>query len=160
MATTWRPFFCSRSLQWPLPLVDFKARAQHYNLSIVKKEALTRISKCGDMVIKPVDKGGAVVVWSRLLYITEANPQLSDGRFCEHLDHDPLKESQNMVKSTIFEMITDNQHPPSRFCMYLLLTIHKAGNPGRPNNCFRVLLSHRKHSFLLGSDYLSPCAQP
>ena len=147
MVTTWRPFFCSRSLQWPLLLVDFKAQAQHYNLSIAKKEASTWISKCRDMVIKPVDKGGAVVVWSRLLYIAEANPQLSDGRFCEHLDHDPLKESQNMVKWTIFEMITDNQHPPSapsRFCMYLLLTIHKAGNPGRPNNCFRVLLSKPK----------------
>ena len=45
MVTTWRPFFCSSSLQWPLPPVDFKARAQHYNLSIAKKEALTRISK-------------------------------------------------------------------------------------------------------------------
>ena len=104
------------------------------------------------MVIKPVDTAGAVMVWSHLLYIAEANPQLSDGRFYEHLDHDPLKESQNMVKSTIFEMITDNQRPPSapsRFYMYLLPTIHKAGNPGRPNNCFCVLLSHRKHSFHL-----------
>ena len=45
MVTTWRPFLCSSSLQWPLPPVDFKARAQHYNLSIAKKEALTRISK-------------------------------------------------------------------------------------------------------------------
>lgn len=163
MVTTWRPFFCSSSLRWPLPPVDFKARAQHYNLSIAKKEALTRISKCGDMVIKPVDKGGAVVVWSHLLYLVKANPQLSNGRFCKHLDHDPLKESQNMVISTIFEMISDNQRPPSapsRFYMYLLPMIHKAGNPGRPNNCFRVLLSHRKHSFLLGSDYVSPCAQP
>ena len=115
--------------------MDFKTRAQHYNLSIAKKEALTRISKCGDIVIKPVDKGGAVVVRSHLLYIAEANLQLSAGRFCEHLDHDPLKESQKMVKSTIFEMITDNQHPPStpsRFYMYLLPTIHKAGNSGRP----------------------------
>ena len=87
------------------------------------------------MVIKPADKGGAVVVWSHPLYITEANPQLSDGRFYEHLDHDPPKERQNMVKSTIFVMVTDNQHPPSapsRFYMYLLPKIHKAGNPGRP----------------------------
>ena len=102
---------CHRSVN----AVDFKARAQHYNLSIAEKEALTQLSKHRDMIIKPTDKGGAVVVWSHPLYIAEANPQLSNGRFYKHLDHDhdPLKESQHVVKSTIFGMITDNQHPPS-----------------------------------------------
>ena len=75
--------------------VDFKARAQHYNLLIAEKEALTRLAKCGDMVIKSVDTGGAVVVWSHPLYIAEANPQLCDGRFYEHLDHDPIKSVQH-----------------------------------------------------------------
>ena len=93
--------------------------------SLVKSSCVGSSSQ-KNMVIKPVDKGGGVVVWSHLLYIAKANPQLSDSRFCKHLDHDPLKESQNMVKLTIFEMISDNQRPPSapsRFYMYLLPTI-------------------------------------
>ena len=82
------------------------------------------------------------MVWSRPLYIAEANCQLSDGSFYERLDHDHLKENQNVVKATITEMIRDNKLPPSakglivptpqtsRF--YLLPRIHKEGNPGRP----------------------------
>ena len=100
---------CRRSVN----AVDFKARAQYNNLSPAEKEALIRLSKRRDIAIKAADKGGAVVVWSRPLYITEANRQLSDGRFYERLDHDPLKENQNVVKTTITEMIRDNKLPPS-----------------------------------------------
>ena len=100
---------CRRSVN----AVDFKARAQYNNLSPAEKEALIRLSKRRDIAIKAADKGGAVVVWSRPLYITEANRQLSDGRFYERLDHDPLKENQNVVKTTITEMISDNKLPPS-----------------------------------------------
>ena len=75
--------------------VDFKARAQHYNLSIAENEALTQLAKRGDMVIESVDTGGTVMVSSLLLYIAEANPRLCDGRFYEHLDHDPIKSVQH-----------------------------------------------------------------
>ena len=100
---------CRRSVN----AVDFKARAQYNNLWPAEKEALTRLSKRTDMVIKAADKGGAVVVRSRPLYIAEAYRQLSDGRFYERLDHDPLKENQNVVKTAITEMIRDNKLPPS-----------------------------------------------
>ena len=129
---------CRRSVN----AVDFKARAQYNNLSPAEKEALIPLSKRRDIAIKAADKGGAVVVWSRPLYITEANRQLSDGRFYERLDHDPLKENQNVVKTTITEMIRDNKLPPSAKGLivptpqtsgfFLLPKIHKAGNNGRP----------------------------
>ena len=91
--------------------VDFKARAQYNNLLTAEKEALTRLSKRRDIVIKAADKGGAVMVWSRPLYITKANCQLSNGRYYERLDYDPLKENQNVVKTTITEMIRDSKLP-------------------------------------------------
>lgn len=91
--------------------VDFKARAQYKNLSTAEKEALTRLSKRRDIVIKAADKGGAVMVWSRPLYITKANCQLSNGRYYERFDYDPLKQNQNVVKTTITEMIRDNKLP-------------------------------------------------
>ena len=81
-------------------------------------------------------------LWSRPQYIAEANCQLSDGSFYKRLDHDHLKENQNVVKTKITEMLRDNKLPPSakglivptpqtsRF--YPLPRIHKEGNPGRP----------------------------
>ena len=53
----------------------------HSKQHSAEKEALTRLSKRRDIVIKAAYKGGAVMVWSRPLYVAEANRQLSDGRF-------------------------------------------------------------------------------
>ena len=93
-------------------------------------------------MIKPADKGGAVVVWKRDLYIQEANRQLSDDRFYQRLDADPIQQDQKIVKTTIKDMIASCELPPtakhlvvttprtSRF--YMLPKIHKPNNPGRP----------------------------
>ena len=95
-----------------------------------------------DVVIKPADKGGAVVVWARPLYIQEAQKQLCEQRFYQKLSADPLQDYQRKVKSTVNEMIATWALPPSvknlvvttphtsRF--YLLPKIHKPNNPGRP----------------------------
>ena len=94
------------------------------------------------MVIKPADKGEAVVVRARPLYIQEAQRQLSDRRFYDKLSADPPQACQRKVKSTINDMIATCALPPSnknlvlttphtsRF--YLLPKIHKPNNPGRP----------------------------
>ena len=74
---------------------------------------LTCSNARSDIVIKPTDKGGPVVVSSRPLYIAKSNRQLSDGRFYERIDHDLIKENQHVVKSMITAMISDNQPPPS-----------------------------------------------
>ena len=67
---------------------------------------------------------------------------MADGRFYERIDHDPIKENQRTVKSTINAMINANELPstaknlivptPKTSRFYLLPKIHKAGNPGRP----------------------------
>ena len=122
-------------------MLNFEAVTSYNNLPQVEKEALKNLSKRGDIVIKPADKGRAVV-WSRPLYIQEALRQLSDGRFYERLDRDPLKLYQNKVKATVDDMISKNELPPlaknlivttpqtSHF--YLLPKIHKQNTPGRP----------------------------
>ena len=70
---------CRRSVD----ALNFEARMSYSNLPQVEKEALKNLLKQDDIVIKPTDKGGAVVIWSRPLYIQEALRQLSDGRFYE-----------------------------------------------------------------------------
>jgi hypothetical protein len=45
-----------------------------------------------DIVIKPADKGSAVVVMDIVDYIEEANRQLTDERIYKKLDSDPTEE--------------------------------------------------------------------
>ena len=48
------------------------------NLTPDKSAALINLQKRDDIVIKPADKGGTVVVWDRKLYIKEAYKQLDN----------------------------------------------------------------------------------
>ena len=122
--------------------LDFKTKTRHNNLPPSEKQALLDLNQRDDIVIKPADKGGAVVVWLRPLYDAEAHKQLSDGRFYERLDHDPVKEYQQVIKSAVKQMIEDNELPasaknlvlqtPRTSRFYLLPKIHKENNSGRP----------------------------
>jgi hypothetical protein len=44
-----------------------------------------------DIIIKPADKGSAVVVMDKMTYLQEAERQLSDCRFYEKLDSAPSR---------------------------------------------------------------------
>ena len=123
--------------------LDFKTRTHQNNLSPSEKLALPYLTKRDEINIKPADKGGAVVVWSRPLYDAEVHRQLiSDGRSYERLDHDPVKEYQQVLKSAVKQMIQANELPasaknlisqtPRTSRFYLLPKIHKENNPGRP----------------------------
>ena len=122
--------------------LDFKTRTHQTNLSPSEKQALLHLTKRDDIIIKPADKGGAVVVWSRPLYDAEAHRQLSDGRFYERLSHDPVKEYQQVLKTAVKQMIQANELPassknlilqtPRTSRFYLLPKIHKESNPERP----------------------------
>ena len=118
-------------------------RTRRYtNLSHSEREALCTLRQCTDVVVKPADKGGAVVVWSRPLYLQEAHRQLSDLKFYERISADSLQEYQKQVKTTINDMISTCALPPSAkrlivdtprsLRLYLLPKIHKPNNPGRP----------------------------
>ena len=93
--------------------LDFKTRTHQTILSPSQKQALLHLTTRDDIIIKPADKGGAVVVWSRPLYDVEAQRQLSDGRFYERLDHDPVKEYQQVLKTAVKQMIQANELPAS-----------------------------------------------
>ena len=112
------------------------------------KKALQKLRKTEDIVIKPADKGGAVVVWRKVLYCDEAKKQLSSDQFHTKLDCDVNKISKTIEKElksiiskgelpkTAMNLVVDNPKC-SNFCM--LSKIHKLGNPGRPvgSSCSR-----------------------
>jgi hypothetical protein len=93
-------------------------------------------------VIKPADKGSAVVVMDKVDYLEEANRQLTDERFFKKMDSDPteefstkitqelniMKENSHIEKNT-FDYLKPDKPKDGRF--YLLPKIHNVNNPGR-----------------------------
>ena len=112
------------------------------NLSNPEFEALKSLRARDDIVIKPADKGGALVVWRSDLYRTEARRQLSDTTFYSRVDKDLTSTHQDTISHTIRNFIQTGDLPetardliattPCTPIMYFLPKIHKPNNPGRP----------------------------
>jgi hypothetical protein len=123
-------------------LLNFKTKSKTSNITLEEKNALSSLQVRKDIVIKRADKGGAVVVWQKELYIAEAERQLSDETFYEKKSEDCTKDINKMVEATIEEEIKEGRLPeeavrlvetnPRCGRFYLLPKIHKTGNPGRP----------------------------
>ena len=83
-----------------------------------------------------------MVVWRADLYEKEALRQLSDTSFYAKVDKDLTSANQQIVKSTINDLIVKQELPatasnliittPRTSCIYFLPKIHKPNNPGRP----------------------------
>ncbi|XP_041453720.1 uncharacterized protein LOC121406912 [Lytechinus variegatus] len=115
----------------------------HDNLPREERQALSSLKNRSDIIIKPADKGSAVVVMDRQQYINEAMKHLNNRSHYALLDSDPTCNFSLQIQSTLNDM-KDNKHlsekahkflsptnaKPARF--YLLPKIHKPGNPGRP----------------------------
>ena len=116
-------------------------KPKHDNRTKADRDALQSLKK-DDIIIKPADKGSAVVVMDREHYISEAERQLNDSNFYTPLDHDPTLEYAKQVSDVAGEMLTE-RHISEKNLNYLLVDqpkagrfnllpkIHKAGNPGR-----------------------------
>ena len=113
------------------------------NLSSLERSALIRLQHREDIVIKPADKGSAVVVLSREDYIEKARSQLSNANYYKKLASDPtptyaaeikqfvnLMFERRLIDKHTKEFLTPNAPKISR--LYLLPKLHKTGIPGRP----------------------------
>ena len=112
------------------------------NISKGECAALRSLRKRDDIVVKPADKGGAVVVWSRTLYIQEALRQLQSTRHYARLGDSSLKRDNRLIHSVLKSEIDSKALPKSAWllkintprqpCFYMLPKIHKLNSPGRP----------------------------
>ncbi|XP_064468622.1 uncharacterized protein LOC135381512 [Ornithodoros turicata] len=132
-----------QAVQKDILKVTSKKGPPRHNLSSEERKALSDLEKRKDIVIKPADKGGVIVVMDTDAYIREGAPQLEDTTFYERLDRDPTPDYASKIERTLTDLrdnkkITPDTHKqllpqspkPGRF--YLLPNIHKPGNPGRP----------------------------
>ena len=122
--------------------LNFKQRPVTDNLTPEERAALISLRQRPDIVIKPADKGGAVVVWDRNLYLQEADRQLSDTSFYKKLDRDFTMDYNKTICAVVKKAITKGELPasainliveiPRTSSFYMLPKIHKPGNRGRP----------------------------
>ena len=120
------------------------------NLPRDELEALHQLSQDDSIVIKPADKGSAIVVWGREGYCKEAYMQLNDSGVYQKVNSYSGKIINNIINQQLAHMLTQKEinkrqlthlstirAEPGKF--YLLPKIHKRLHqvPGRPiiSNC-------------------------
>ena len=69
-----------------------------YNLTTREHDALKRLSRGTDIIIKSADKGSAVVVMESNWYIDECLRQLNDSKFYQTLDKDITTNIQKRIR--------------------------------------------------------------
>ncbi len=115
------------------------------NLTTGERKAMAELKALVDVVIKPADKGSAVVVMDRTMYIQEGIRQLHDVRYYRKVDTDLTDRHNDWVKSFVLHLSDkgeiDDKCKTYLFCkqprtpkFYMLPKIHKGVSPppGRP----------------------------
>ena len=122
--------------------LNFKQQQRRRNINSDEERALKSLRHNLNIVIKPADKGCAIVVWRKDLFIAEAERQLSEETTYERQEHDITKEHQEIVRDTITDLVNSEELPQSAMNLinpnprtskfYLLPKIHKPNTPERP----------------------------
>ncbi|XP_077118764.1 uncharacterized protein LOC143774874 [Ranitomeya variabilis] len=131
-----------------LVIEDFQkipTRRQFDNLTSKQRQALDELKNYDDIVIKPADKGGNIVLWPKTLYEKEAMRHLRDRVTYQRLDYNPLHKftleleailedafEQGIIPKKIYEgLLTKFPKIPT---LYFIPKIHKnpIDPPGRP----------------------------
>ncbi|XP_056376037.1 uncharacterized protein LOC130273370 isoform X1 [Hyla sarda] len=115
------------------------------NLSRIEHQTLKKLAENRNIVIRPADKGGGVVILNTEDYIKEANRLLTDPKFYKTLPTDPTKKYTDELKTLVNEgfqtgVLNKSEkdfiliHEPSLPIFYYLPKVHKntENPPGRP----------------------------
>lgn len=96
-----------------------KTRKERHNISFQEMKALQELKKAKNIVIKPADKGSAVVILSREQYILEVERQLQDGEYYRKLDKPIYPDTIPMVK-TILDSLKNKKFINAKQRKYLI----------------------------------------
>lgn len=113
------------------------------NLTRKERNALGSLGKRTDIVIKPADKGGGIVILDKDDYIQEGNRQLNNPKFYKKLSSNPTAEHRSIIGKTLTKLTDEGELPlrvskaltpknASAGRFYMLPKIHKENYPGRP----------------------------
>ena len=98
---------------------DFRLTYTQPNLSKVEAEALRELKENNRIIIKPADKGSAVVIMDREQYLWEGYRQLHDQKYYLKLDKPIYTETKPMIEK-IIKTLQDKKFINSKQKQYLL----------------------------------------
>ena len=141
---SWSPFVEVFLSQLWDDISKIEAQGSNYpNLTKSERAALKTLSEDKSIVIKPADKGSAVVVWDREDYIKEAQKQLSDQKIYRQVKvqaddkriPDLARKNNEFILELLKLKLVSKQeaeylkwellHSPQYACLFLLQKIHK-----------------------------------
>lgn len=142
--STWEPHFSKLSSQL-LELIsqdgstlrNLKYTPEKPNLPPEEEQALKKLRKNREIIIKLADKGSAIVLMDRPDYVAEALRQLNNKEYYTELSKLMYKETEEIIKTELEDLckskiITKEQHkyllgpkPPRPRYFNLLPKIHK-----------------------------------
>ena len=94
--------------RYEISQINFKAKCKKSNLTQEEWSALKHLKSREDIVIKPADKGGRIVVWRKDLYNQEGNSQLQTTSY-DNLQKNLTKTYNKTIINTIKEeMLLEN----------------------------------------------------
>lgn len=128
-----------------LNIVESNRPKYKNNLSRHEFSLLNNLKQDPDIVIKPADKGGGLVIMDTEMYKAEAYRQLNDITSYQQIDHDPTRSIARLINVTVQEALALDyiSNDTAKFLIvefpriptfYLLPKIHKSDYPpkGRP----------------------------
>ena len=134
------------NVYYDIKTADYHMTMKRPPTNITKHEiqSLHLLKTDNDLIVKPADKGGAIVIWPKDSFLKEAYRQLNDSNHYRKIPHDPTPEiltetkklAYNLYKSKIIDnttykfLTTDTRARTPH--LYLLPKIHKQEIPGRP----------------------------
>ena len=122
---------------------DSNTNRLNNNVSNAEKQAVMNLRNSEQVIVKPADKGGAIVIWPRESYIAEANKQLNEKRNYKLIETDPfpqlITKLNKIVKTFFTDQLTDYttfkflliDKPIRKPTLYLLPKVHKPDVTGR-----------------------------
>ena len=112
--------------------LNFNKSLKFSNLSKEEWTAHQNLKTRNDIVIKPADKGGAVIVWRTDLYKQEAFRQLADTKFYATVNKDLTQANQKIVKDTVNKLILEQKLPSTARNLFVTTPKTFTFYPGRP----------------------------
>jgi hypothetical protein len=86
---------------------DNKTTRLNNNVSNAEVQAIKNLRNSEQVIVKPADKGGAIVIWPRESYIAEANKQLNDKRNYKLIETDPFPQLVTKLNKIVKTFFTD-----------------------------------------------------
>ena len=89
-------------------MFEGQKKIRQHNLTKSESEALKWLSDRDDIIIKSADKGGAVVVWGKEQYISEALRQLENNQYYSVPPANPLNKMKRELEELLNTAMNQN----------------------------------------------------